>query len=187
MREQETSLGHGEQHDSAPDAPTGPLIAEGDRVVARWTMRGTHLGELRGGVPSAGKPCAVTGATTNRVAGGKLAEDRLHHDPMGLLLRLGLVEPPAAATSALNRPAEQPASLTTDAAACLVDAAAADTEQEDILYRIAYLLGAIDTATETLGRYLEAPGVRDAAFDAKCFSPNPFCGARPLVRSRWHG
>jgi predicted ester cyclase len=50
------------------------LVAEGDMVVARWTMRGTHLGEMRGGIAPTGKPFAVTGTTTNRLAGGKIAE-----------------------------------------------------------------------------------------------------------------
>jgi predicted ester cyclase len=70
------------------------LIAEGDKVVARWTMRGTHLGEMRGGIAPTGKPFTVTGTTTNRLADGKIAEAWGNIDLLGLLLQLGLVTPP---------------------------------------------------------------------------------------------
>ena len=70
------------------------LIGEGDKVVARWTMRGTHLGEMRGGIPSTGKPFTVTGTTTNRVIAGQIAEAWGNIDLLGLMLQLGLVTPP---------------------------------------------------------------------------------------------
>lgn len=70
------------------------LIAAGDRVVVRWTMRGTHLGEMRGGIPPTGRPFAVTGTTTNRLAGGRIAEAWGNIDLLGLMLQLGLVAPP---------------------------------------------------------------------------------------------
>ena len=70
------------------------LIAEGDKVVVRWTMRGTHLGEMRGGIAPTGKPFAVTGTTTNRVEGGQIAEAWGNIDLLGLMLQLGLVSPP---------------------------------------------------------------------------------------------
>jgi predicted ester cyclase len=70
------------------------LIAEGDKVVVRWTMRGTHLGELRGGIAPTGKAFTVTGTTTNRVADGRVAEAWGNVDLLGLMLQLGLVTPP---------------------------------------------------------------------------------------------
>jgi predicted ester cyclase len=70
------------------------LIAEGDRVVVRWTMRGTHLGELRGGIAPTGKSFAITGTSTSRVAGGQVAESWGNIDYLGLFLQLGLVTPP---------------------------------------------------------------------------------------------
>jgi ketosteroid isomerase-like protein len=42
------------------------MIAEGDKVAYRWTMRGTQ----------AGKPRVSTGITILRFADGKIAEDR---------------------------------------------------------------------------------------------------------------
>ena len=73
------------------------LIAEGDKVVVRWTMRGTHLGELRGGIAPTGKAFTVTGTTTNRVAEGRVAEAWGNIDLLGLMLQLGLVTPPRSA------------------------------------------------------------------------------------------
>lgn len=70
------------------------FIAEGDRVVVRWTMRGTHLGEMRGGIAPTGKPFTVTGTTTNRIVDGKIAEAWGSIDLLGLMLQLGLVTPP---------------------------------------------------------------------------------------------
>ena len=70
------------------------VIAEGDRVVVRWTMRGTHLGEMRGGIAPTSKPFTVTGTTTNRVVGGQIAEAWGNIDLLGLMLQLGLVTPP---------------------------------------------------------------------------------------------
>jgi predicted ester cyclase len=70
------------------------VIGEGDTVVVRWTMRGTHLGEMRGGIAPTGKPFTVTGTTTNRVVGGQIAEAWGTIDLLGLMLQLGLVTPP---------------------------------------------------------------------------------------------
>ena len=36
------------------------IIAEGDKVVVRWTAKGTHKGELLG-MPATGKHVAITG------------------------------------------------------------------------------------------------------------------------------
>ena len=49
------------------------LIADGDRVAARWTLRGTQRGELLG-VPPSGKPTTVRGVGWLRLADGKIAE-----------------------------------------------------------------------------------------------------------------
>ena len=49
------------------------LVADGDRVAARWNLRGTQRGELLG-VPPDGKPTTVRGVGWLRLAGGKIAE-----------------------------------------------------------------------------------------------------------------
>lgn len=49
------------------------LIAEGDRVMARWTFRGRHVGDAFG-VSATGKEITYAGINIFRVANGKLAE-----------------------------------------------------------------------------------------------------------------
>jgi predicted ester cyclase len=64
------------------------LIAEGDKICARTTMRGTHLGALFGIAPT-GKTVAVSGLIMDRFAGGRLAESWVRNDVMGLMNQLG--------------------------------------------------------------------------------------------------
>jgi steroid delta-isomerase-like uncharacterized protein len=68
-------------------------IAEKDKVVTRWTMRGTHQGELWG-VPPTGKQLNYTGISINRIAGGKIVEDWFEADILGLMQQLGVVPGP---------------------------------------------------------------------------------------------
>jgi steroid delta-isomerase-like uncharacterized protein len=49
------------------------VIADGDRVAARWTLRGTQRGELFG-IPPTGQPTTVQGVGWLRLADGKIAE-----------------------------------------------------------------------------------------------------------------
>jgi steroid delta-isomerase-like uncharacterized protein len=65
-------------------------VAEGDKVVTRWTARGTHRGTLQGIAPT-NKTVNVTGITFSRVANGKLAEDYANWDTIGLFQQLGVV------------------------------------------------------------------------------------------------
>ena len=71
-------------------------IAEGDRVVTRWTARGTHLGPFQG-IPSTGKQVRVTAIDIDRVANGKLVECWTNVDELGLLRQLGVLPAPARA------------------------------------------------------------------------------------------
>ena len=72
------------------------VIAEGDRVVVRWTSRGTHNGELMGFPPSHMK-ITVTGIDIYRIAEGRIQEFWLNWDTMGFMQQLGLEPLPARA------------------------------------------------------------------------------------------
>ena len=48
-------------------------MAEGTRLVSRWTGRGTHQSELMGIAPT-GNEVRVTGITIHRIEGGKIVE-----------------------------------------------------------------------------------------------------------------
>jgi steroid delta-isomerase-like uncharacterized protein len=69
------------------------LIAEGERVVIRWTVTGTHTGELQGIAPT-GKSVTVTGMVISRFARGKVEEDWINFDALGLMQQLGVVPAP---------------------------------------------------------------------------------------------
>ncbi len=70
------------------------LVAEGDRVVLRWTARATHSGPL-GRIPPTGKRATVTGVWIDRLAGGKVVEEWQNWDLFGLLMQLGVIPAPA--------------------------------------------------------------------------------------------
>jgi steroid delta-isomerase-like uncharacterized protein len=68
-------------------------IAEGDRVVTRWTGQGTHQGELMG-IPPTGRRVTVTGIEVDRIAGGKIEETWVSYDALGMMQQLGVVPSP---------------------------------------------------------------------------------------------
>jgi len=69
------------------------MTAEGDRVVVRWTVRGTQTGEMMG-IPATGKPTTVTGMFLNRLAAGKIVEGWGNFDALGMMQQLGLIPTP---------------------------------------------------------------------------------------------
>src|SRR5215208_2186107 len=68
-------------------------LAEGDKVVTRWTARGTHTGELMG-VPPSGNRVEVAGITISRIEGGKVAEEWDSYDALGLMQQIGAIPEP---------------------------------------------------------------------------------------------
>lgn len=68
-------------------------VAEGDRVVTRWTARATHKGEFQG-IPATGKQVSVTGIDIDRLANGKVVECWPVADELGLLQQIGVVPTP---------------------------------------------------------------------------------------------
>lgn len=65
-------------------------IAEGDKVVTRWSARGTHNGSLNG-IPPTGKTALVTGINTKRIVNGKAIEEWANFDMFGMLRQLGII------------------------------------------------------------------------------------------------
>jgi len=66
------------------------FILGGDKIVYRWTLRGTHQSEFRG-IPPTNKEVEVWGITIERVVGGKLVEAWERYDTLGLMRQLGVV------------------------------------------------------------------------------------------------
>jgi len=71
-------------------------IAEGDKVVTRWSAHGTHQGELAG-IPATGKTSTVTGIAVDRLVNGKIAESWGIFDQFGMMQQLGVIPTPEVA------------------------------------------------------------------------------------------
>ena len=65
-------------------------IAEGDKVVTRWTGHATHKGELAG-IPATGKSATVTGIGVDRIVNGKIVESWGIFDQFGMMQQLGVI------------------------------------------------------------------------------------------------
>jgi steroid delta-isomerase-like uncharacterized protein len=73
-------------------------IAEGDKVVTRTNGTGTHRGELFGTAPTGKRVSDVHGMFVTRIAKGKVIEETVIYDTLGMLRQLGVV--PAVAAKA---------------------------------------------------------------------------------------
>ena len=71
------------------------LIAEGDKIVARTTMTGTHHGDFFG-IPPTGRSVTLTGVHIMRVADGRVIEHWGSNDDLGLMRQLGAIPEPSA-------------------------------------------------------------------------------------------
>ena len=86
---------YGALHHAFPDLhfTIEDQIAEGDRVVTRWTATGTHTGEFQG-IPPTGAQFKLAGIDIDRIAGGKVVECWPNADELGLLQQLGALPAP---------------------------------------------------------------------------------------------
>ena len=101
---------------ASPDQPTGPegvkgvvamfrsaipdlrvvvedMIAEGDKVAVRYTLEGTHEGELFG-VPPTGQRLSIKSISVERVSDGKIREHWRVTDSLDMMQQLGVIPAP---------------------------------------------------------------------------------------------
>ncbi|HSO68620.1 MAG TPA: ester cyclase [Arachnia sp.] len=74
------------------------VIAEGDKVVSRYTARGTHKGATEEYGPPTGRQLVLKGITVYHFKGGKVAEMWDLYDTLAVMQQLGLMseaEPPS--------------------------------------------------------------------------------------------
>jgi predicted ester cyclase len=69
------------------------LIAEGDKVVARWTSHATHRGEYMG-IPPTGREVEFTGISVYRIERNRITESWTVEDELGLMRQIGTVPEP---------------------------------------------------------------------------------------------
>jgi steroid delta-isomerase-like uncharacterized protein len=67
-------------------------IIEGDKFAVRWSIRGTHRGMFLGNPPT-GKQIDVLGIIFGRTENGRIIEDWILTDQLGILQQLGIVPP----------------------------------------------------------------------------------------------
>ena len=74
---------------------TEDLIAEGEKVVVRWTTSGTHEGQTEAFGPPTGKRMEIDGITIQRFGeDGKIAEGWTLADTLGQMQQLGMAPAP---------------------------------------------------------------------------------------------
>ena len=70
-------------------------VAAGDKVAARWTVTGTHKGELFG-IPATSKQVTENGMSFYCLANAKIAEIWFLADYLGMMQQLGVIPQGAA-------------------------------------------------------------------------------------------
>jgi steroid delta-isomerase-like uncharacterized protein len=75
------------------DWKTETIMAEGDKVATRWTVRGTHRREFFG-VPATNKEMEITGLSVDLLEAGKVKQSWVQWDQLSLLQQLGLIPEP---------------------------------------------------------------------------------------------
>jgi steroid delta-isomerase-like uncharacterized protein len=85
-----------EMHTAFPDFQMNveDMIAEGEKVVNRVSMSGTHEGEFMGIEPT-GNRVTITGIDILRITDGKIVERWGNFDNLGMMQQLGVMEPPS--------------------------------------------------------------------------------------------
>lgn len=69
------------------------LLADGDKVIKRFTFRGTQTGEWNG-IPATGKQVTLQGIDILRIENGQITEIWWGYDALGVLQQLGVIPQP---------------------------------------------------------------------------------------------
>ena len=69
---------------------TDDLMADGDKLISRWTVRATHRGAFAGVDPT-GRRIEVRGISIHRVVDGRSVENWHGVDKLGMLRQIGAV------------------------------------------------------------------------------------------------
>ena len=74
------------------------MLAEDDKVSVRLTVHGTHTGAFQG-MPPTGKPISIGSINLFHLRDGKVAEQWVQTDTLGMLQQLGAMPAPEPATA----------------------------------------------------------------------------------------
>lgn len=75
------------------------IVAGGDKVAVRWIARGTNTGSGNG-IAATGKAVETSGIAMFRFENGRIAEEWVSADTLGLLRQLDMLPPPRTAAVA---------------------------------------------------------------------------------------
>jgi steroid delta-isomerase-like uncharacterized protein len=78
------------------------LVAEGDKVAVRFNVTGTHKGELQS-IPPTGKQVSFGAMDFITLMNGKIVEDWLNADILGVMQQIGAIPADARASSSIAR------------------------------------------------------------------------------------
>jgi len=78
-------------------------ICEKDKIVASWTITGTHKGQFFGIAPT-NKKVSIAGITIHQIANGKILDSQAAWDRISLFQQLGVELPTKLETRAASRP-----------------------------------------------------------------------------------
>jgi|SRR5579862_3408972 len=67
-------------------------VAEGDKVVTRWSAVGTHLGMFLG-IAASDNQLVLQGISIHRIANGKIVEEWAEWDTLSMMRQLGVIAP----------------------------------------------------------------------------------------------
>jgi steroid delta-isomerase-like uncharacterized protein len=81
---------------SFPDqtVTTEDLLADGEKVIERWSMTMTHTGTPFFGLPASGKSVRTSGINIYRIENGQIAEMWADMDFFGVMVQLGAIPAP---------------------------------------------------------------------------------------------
>jgi steroid delta-isomerase-like uncharacterized protein len=81
-----------QMHSAVPDLHMNvhEVLADGDMTAARWTMSGTHRGDLPG-LPATGNSFTLTGVIVDKWEGDRIVEEWNNYDVASLLQQLGFM------------------------------------------------------------------------------------------------
>lgn len=66
------------------------VFGEGDKLVTRWSARGTHQGDMMG-IPPTGKQISISGIAIDRFENDQSVEHWEVFDQVGLMQQLGVI------------------------------------------------------------------------------------------------
>ena len=76
------------------DVQVDEVIAEGEKVVVRWSFSVTHIGEWPLGTPATGKRLKWTGITIYHIVNGRVVDEKGEEDYFGAFRQLGIIPKP---------------------------------------------------------------------------------------------